>query len=326
MLLDERVSVYLHKEVVCIPTYQRNHFLHCALKRIRIQDSKIPVVVFSDRGDDNHELHQVCDKFWAGIEIIPKHNYYGNSYAVMEMLRWAYGQQIGLVHVSEDDFMQAPDCLNWHREMHELFTNIFASCGWVFNRQAPIEDDLAFAPWFYAPNYSIKRDRLAHVVQHANPLYYNGMREYVLAAFPDSLLHAKGAQENTGFYEQDAVFQYCIEETKSQVAWNGIAKGAHCGASGYNRPAGPKFEGTLAERVAQVEELIADPWWRAELFTREVVEREIGHVLERRMFKYRATLPDGWATNFTSELTMKRLPSRINSVSLPQGAVLALVE
>jgi hypothetical protein len=318
--------MYLVKEAVCIPTWKRNEFLYCCLKRIREQDKKIPIVVFSDRGDDNTELRHVCGEFWAGIEIVPRHNYYGNSYAVMEMLRWAYGQQIGLIHVSEDDFMQAPDCLSWHRNVHDMFSQIFCACGWVFNRQAPIEDDLAFAPWFYAPNYSIKREKLGLIVKHANPLYYNDMRDYVLKTFPDSLLHAKGNQELTGFWEQDAVFQYCIEEQKAQVAWNAIAKGAHMGCSGYNRPAGPKFDGTLEHRIAQVEELIADPWWRAELFTREVVEREIGHVLQKREFKYRVKVPGGWQSEFKSELTISRLPRRINSVSLPPETVIALVE
>jgi len=317
--------VYLYKEVCCVLTYQRNHFLYCALKRIREQDKKIPIVVFSDRGDDNPELRHVCGEFWAGVEIIPRHDYYGNSYATMEMLRWAYGQQIGLVIVSEDDFMQGPECLNWYRETHEMFTGIFCACGWVFNRQAPISDDLMFAAWFYSPSYSVRREKLAQVIKHANPLYYNSMREYILSTFPDSLLHNKGNQENTGFYEQDAVWQYCIEADKGQVAWNGIAKGAHLGCSGYNRPTGPKFEGTLEERIAQVESLIADPYWRADLFTREVVEREIGYVLPKREFHYRVTLPGGWESDFRSELTLDRLPKRLNSVTLPPNAQISVL-
>ena len=103
-------------------------------------------------------------------------------------------------------------------------------------------------------------------------------------------------------------------------------EGAHIGASGYNRPAGPKFEGTLQERIAQVEGLLEDPYWRAELFTREVVEREIGHVLKKREYKYRITLPGGWESFCTSELTKDRLPKRINSVPLGNDAVIELAE
>lgn len=314
------------KEAVLVPTFRRNHFLWACLRRIRVQDQRIPIIVFSDRGEDTEELRHVCGTFGAGLEITPVHNYYGNSYSVMEALRWAYRMHIDTVFVNEDDFMQGEDCLNWHRRALDLPGNFFCSCGWVFNQHAPISDDLMFAPWFYAPNYAIRRGKLGQLIRHANPLYYANMRDYVLKAFPDSLLHAKGTQENTQFFEQDAIFQYCIEQDKSQVVWNGIAKGCHVGAQGYNRMAGPVFEGALQERVAQVEELISDPWWRAELFTRPVVEREIGYVLEKRQLRYRVTLPGGWSSELTSELTLNRLPKRLNSVNLPAESVVVLAE
>ena len=112
--------MYLYKEAICVPTFARNHYLYCCLKRIRAQDEKIPIIVFSDRGEDNEELRQVCGQFLAGLEITPIHNFHGNSYSVMEMLRWAFGQHIGLIHVVEDDFMMGPDCLAWYRKVHEL--------------------------------------------------------------------------------------------------------------------------------------------------------------------------------------------------------------
>ncbi len=317
--------MYLYKEAICVPTFARNHYLYCCLKRIRAQDEKIPIIVFSDRGEDNEELRQVCGQFLAGLEITPIHNFHGNSYSVMEMLRWAFGQHIGLIHVVEDDFMMGPDCLAWYRKVHELPLDIFCACGWVFNRQAPIADDLMFAPWFYSPSYSVKREKLGQVIKHANPLYYNNPREYVLKTFPDSLLHAKGTQENTQFWEQDAVWQYCIEAERGQVAWNGIAKGAHIGASGYNRPKGPIFTGTLEERIAQIEDLISDEYWRADLFTREVVEREIGRQLTKREFQYRVTLPGGWTSDFKSELKMSRLPRRLNSVNIESDAQISVL-
>ena len=313
-------------EMVIIPTYRRNHYLHCCLQRIREQDRIVPIMVFSDRGEDNAELRDVCKAHFASLKIVPIHDYYGNSYCTMEALRWAYENRVEIVHVSEDDFMQKRDCLAWHRRMHRDFDDIFCACGWVFNRQAPISDDVMFAPWFYAPNYSIRRAKLAQVVQHANPLYYNDLRGYVLKTFPNSILHSRGLQEQTGFYEQDAVFQYCIEQDKSQVAWNGIAKGAHCGASGYNRASGPQFEGSFADRVRQVEELLLDEYWRAELFGREVVEREIGRELVRRQFRYRIEVPGGWESEFVSELKKERLPARINSVNLPPETVIHLAE
>jgi hypothetical protein len=224
------------KECVLIPTYKRNEFLFCALRRIREQDKKLKVFVFSDRGEDNTELRVICDNFSAHVRIVPRHNYYGNSYCVMEAFRWAYDHGYELIHYSEDDAMQHPDCLSWHREVHEMFDDIFCSCGWVFNLHAPITNDLMFAPWYYAPNSAFKREKLGLIVKHANPLYYSDMQKYVLETFPKSILHDRGRQRTTKFYEEDAVVQYVMEQDKSQAAWCASAKIDHVGVTGgYNR-------------------------------------------------------------------------------------------
>ena len=313
------------KECVIIPTYKRNHYLHCALKRIRVQDTKIKVFVFSDRGEDNQELRAVVKTFNAHLKIIPRHAYYGNTFAVMESFRWAYEHGYEFVIYSEDDAMHHSDCLDWHRSVHAQFNDLFAACAWIFNHYAPITDDLAFAPWYYAPCSSFRREKLALIVKHANPLYYNGMTDYILKTFPDSILHNKGKQTNTAYFEEDALIQFCLMQDKSQVAWNGIAKIDHVGMSGYNKPHGPKFDGTLEERIAQVEELIADHYWRADYFGRAIVEREIGRELPPRSFRYRVRLPGGWESEFTSELDQRRLPKRINSVPLPPDAEIVIV-
>jgi hypothetical protein len=199
---------------------------------------------------------------------------------------------------------------------------IFASCGWVCNLHAPIEPDLALVPWIYTPQFSIKRNKLALVAKHANHDYYSDMRGYVLRTFPNSILHNRGAQANTAFFEQDAILQYCLMEDKSQVAWRGTALVDHVGVSGYNRPSGLVFEGTLDERVTKVESLIADAHWRAEIFGRAIVEREIGHKLRQRRYVYSIKLPGGWTSEFVSELKREQLPRRLNSVPMPADAVI----
>jgi hypothetical protein len=313
------------KECLLVPTYKRNEFLYCALASIREQDGKIKIFVFSDRGEDNHELRAVCDHFNAYLKVVPCHNYYGNSYCVMEAFRWAYDHGYELIHYSEDDVIQHPDCLAWHRTTHEMFDDIFASCGWIFNLHAPITDDYMFAPWYYAPNACFTREKLGLIVKHANPIYYSDYQKYVLETFPKSILHAQGKQRTTKFYEQDAIVQYVMEQDKSQVAWRASALIDHVGIAGYNKPDGPKFEGTLEERIAQVEELIADHYWRAGIFSRKIVEREIGHVLPRRNFRYEVRLPGGWTSEYVSELPKRQLPSKINGVTLgPEAEIISL--
>jgi hypothetical protein len=81
----------------------------------------------------------------------------------------------------------------------------------------------------------------------------------------------------------------------------------------------------LMKRVQLVEELAADHYWRASIFGKAIVEREIGHALEKRQFRYRVKIPGGWQSEFTSELTLKRLGRRINSVNLPPGAEISVL-
>ena len=317
------------RECVVIPTTaDRNHYLYCALKRIRAQDSKLDIAVFLDRScGGNAEALAVVGEFGAALYYVGLHDFYGNSFAAMTAYSWAYEQEYDLVHYNESDTMQHPDCLDWHREQHEMFPSIFASCGWVFNQKSPLLPDVMFAPWIYAPNFGIARDKLALVVKHSVPEYFENPRDYVLKTWPNSILHSRGTQENTAFFEQDAVLQYVLMEHRLQVAWRGTALVDHVGASGYNRPKGLVFEGTLDERVTKVESLIADPHTRAEIFGRSIVEREIGRVLPKRERVYTISLPGGWRSEFVSELKPGMLPKVINSVRIAdyEGAVITSV-
>lgn len=315
------------RECLVIPTYRRNAHLWCALRRIREQDGNIPIFVFSDRGEDNHDLRQIMSYFDARLKVMPVHEYYGNSFCVMEALRFVYEQGYDLIHISEDDAMQHPDCLAWHREIHEDCENIFASCGWVFNQAAPITNDVMFAPWYYAPNACFKREKLAQIIKHANPIYYNGMSEYVLRTFPNSpLLRTNGKSVvDTKFFEQDAVIQFCLLEDKSQVAWCATAKIDHIGTFGYNRPDGMQLDGPLEEQMRRLETFIADPYRRIEHFGRGIVEREVGREIPKREIRYRLTLPGGWSSEFVSEVILDKLPRRINSVPLTEDAKLVLI-
>lgn len=310
----------MKKEVIIVPTYRRNHYLWCALESIRAQDKKVKIMVFSDRGENNIELRQVCREFNAGSRIAPIHRYHGNSYNVMEAFRWATDCGFELIHLSEDDVIQHPDCIAWHRETHGMMTDIFASCGWVFNMHAPIDDATYFVPWYYSPNSCFRWEKLMQVALDANPIYYNGMRDYVLKTFPESML-LKNSGESNNFYEQDAIVQFCIERDKTSVAWCRTAKVDHIGAFGYNRTDGPEFTGSLEDRIRQVKELHADHYWRAELFGRERVEREIGRVLPPRTNVYRITMPGGWQSTIKTSLSVQRLSNRLNSAPVEEGTI-----
>jgi hypothetical protein len=70
---------------------------------------------------------------------------------------------------------------------------------------------------------------------------------------------------------------------------------------------------TFEEKVDKITRLLADPYWRADIFGRDIVEREIGHELPKREFKYRVKVGP-YETEFVSELSKGQLPRRIKSV------------
>jgi hypothetical protein len=316
------------REVILVPTYKRPEHLFCCLKRIRQIEPEIQVCVFPDHCTANDEDTEIAMRHHRNkntqVFAVPDHDYHGNSYNALEALRWAYNEGFDRVFYVEDDVMVHPDFFAWHRGQHEMWPRIFATMAWIFNRHAPITEDVMFQPWYYAIGTCFARKKLELVVQHANPKYYADMVGYVERVFP-------GSQLNTPFgiqhYEQDGLIQRVLDVDKTQTISPGITKCSHIGSFGYNRGWDGRDElfsncGDFADRCQRLEAFIADPYWRAEVFGREIVEREIGHELPKREFTYRITVPGGWETTYRSELSKQRLPRRIHSVLLPANAVI----
>jgi len=319
----------MNGECVVVTTYRRPELLLCCLTRIRAAEPKIPILLFPDRGTwQDSETLLVANSFDdLNLIFVPDHDYHGNTYNVMEALRCAFNEGWETVYYVEDDVMVHIDFFSWHRKQHELFPKIFASMAWIFNRHAPITDDLLFQPWYYAIGTCFKRPKLELIVKHATPRYYDDMQGYIEKNFKESRLNTPFAIQH---YEQDGLIQRVLDEDRTQTVSPGITKCSHMGTGGYNRgwenyvmlfdPLSSFFG-----RVQRLEEFIADPYWRAEIFGREIVEREIGHELPKREFRYRITLPGGWESEFTSELKQGSfLPRRINSVPVPPEAQIVL--
>jgi hypothetical protein len=320
------------KEAIIVPTYKRPEFLYCCLRRIRAIEKEAEIFVFPDRGsmfDEDLKTVMLTPEFQPiTLCWVPPHNYHGNSYNVLEAMRAVWNmQKHELIYYIEDDVMIHADFFDWHRFQHEDEPDIFASMAWVFNRYAPLTDDALFQPWYYAIGTCFHWKNLAKVVQHATPLYYDDMRGYIEKAFPKSKLNSPFGIEH---FEQDGLIQRVLDLDRSQTVSSGITKCDHLGVIGYNRGwsrAESFYENctTLKDRILRIEELIADPYWRAQLFGRDIIEREIGKELPKRNFRYEITTPQGWKSEFTSELDVKRLPSRINSVPVTPGTKIVLL-
>ena len=306
-------------ECVLVPTYRRPEMLYHCLAMIRGFEKDIPVFVFPDRGTmHDKEFTDVMECFNPENTLamwVPEHDYYGNSFNVMEAFRFGYNSHADLIYYIEDDVMIHWDFFKWHREVHEECDDIFAAMGWVFNHYAPITQDLMFQPWYYAIGTSFTRAKLAKIVQHATPRYYEDMPKYVEKVFNKSILNSP---VNVTHYEQDGLIQRVLDVDKSQTVTAGMACCSHLGVFGYNRGWDKRedFFGdaqTFVARVAKINQLLMDPYWRASLFGRAIVEREIGKILPPRMKKYRLKLGP-YECAYESELGIDQLPKRLRSV------------
>jgi hypothetical protein len=317
------------REVILVPTFHREELLFCCLKRIREYEPKIEIHVFPDRRTGNPLVRTICDGFDANMHIVPDSDYYGNSANTMEAYRWAYNTGYDRAYYVESDVIVHEDFFSWHREQQETFPQIFASMAWIFNRHAPISDDLMFQPWIYSVGLCFSRDKLALIAEHATPKYYGDMPGYIEKRFNASPLTDRFA---IAHWEQDGLLQRILDEDKSQTVSSGIAKCSHVGfVRSYGNGTQEDYEKFLGldglrfdERVERVEKFINDPYARMERFGRPIVERELGHVIPVRRFTYRITLPGGWQSTFVSELKRESLPRRINSVLMTEEAKIVL--
>lgn len=308
------------REIVLVPTYRRPEMLFYCLTMIRAADSEIPVAVFPDRGTStDREFVQVMESFdpeTTVAKLVPDHDFYGNTYNTMEAFRWAYNSGFERIYYVEDDVMVHWDFFKWHREMHEEFDDIFASMGWIFNRYAPINMDLLFQPWYYSVGTCFTREKLKLIVEHASPRYYKDMPGYVAKVFADSPLNK--SYEDTHHYEQDGLIQRILYRDKSQVVCRGMATCTHLGFAGYNKgwEQRDNFFGdanSFEERLQKLSEFLGDPYWRASVFGREIVEREIGKELPPRLQKYLLRVGP-YECEYESELKPEQFPKRLRSV------------
>jgi hypothetical protein len=306
-------------EIVLIPTYNRPEHLFYCLSMIRAWEPLIKIAIFPDRGtyfdEDFTKVTDVFDDKNTSAFYVPTHKYHGNSYNTMEAFRWAYNAGFEYTYLVEDDVAVHPDFFKWHREVHDECPNIFGSMAWVFNRFAPITEDWLFQPWYYSVGTCFRKKKLELIVKHATPNYYNDMMGYIEQTFKDSPLNSP---HNIHHYEQDGLIQRILDRDRSQTVSCGIAKCTHFGIFGYNRGWSRREEffadcNSFEERVARLNNFVADPYWRVEYFGREVVEREIGKELPKRLFNYQIKVGP-YETEFVSELSKTRLPRRIKSV------------
>jgi len=240
------------REVVILPTYDRSEFLYCCIEAIRAAEPTIPIHVFPDRGTDESAV--TC-QFDVTEHKTLQHSYHGNSFNMMEALKWAYQSpsRYDRVFIVEDDAIICGSFFKWSREALDRYPESFAACGWKYSPDAVISDgpDLRI-PWYLSVCAAVPRSSLFSVVQHARLDYYSDMKGYLDRTYTNS--HRRGSMH----YEQDGLILRVMESESKRAVWPRRPRATHCGWRGYHMSK-ERAAGSLEERIALVKLALKNP-------------------------------------------------------------------
>ena len=250
-------------EPICIvPTYEREELLFLCLEAIRRESPEIPIFVYSDHGATSRDLVTTTDEFKANLVIRHFHNYYGNTWNILEAAQAAVRRRPAVVHIIEDDAIIHRGYLKWAQE--QLASNEYAAvCARI---PSP---NLKY--WYDAPCATWTPEALKWCFSMIPPGYFCESREEMQRlldlAFPKSVYRKGGA-------EQDGFFLRCIEAQKWATAFPQKPLATHLGYFGYNRAGATRSPGSLEERVAYCRALLDDKVRRIALFGLDITMKE----------------------------------------------------
>lgn len=255
-------------DVILIPTWLRPEYLQLCLEHIEAaggQDKEI--IVMHDRHTKDGPnvqaeiklAYEVVTSFKSRLnisfEVRDPHPYIGNPCNFLQLYKRAYlGGPYRYIYLIEDDVLVTPDFFRWHETVQER-GDYFCTVGWHCIRNPEIRPSIDPTEYieslrdFSSIGVCWKHEKLAALVKHATPEFYQNMRGYLAKAFP-------GSPINPGTWtEQAGVITRLLHEKKDRmIAWPSMRRLSHVGVSGYHRPGGHKFDGPLEKRVADLRE------------------------------------------------------------------------
>jgi hypothetical protein len=192
------------------------------------------------------------------MRTVTKHTYHGNTFNMMEGLKYCYEAGYERIFVVEDDCIVDPTFFGWARSALDnpkpwnQFP--FAASGWIYSPDAPDEDgpDVC-ANWYLSVCAAIPRRSLEKIVVHANENYYGNMKKYCDKTFPTD------PQCGSLHFEQDGIILRIANSLGQRITWPRRARALHIGWHGYHCPNGRVPTGELMKQVAVVKMAIENP-------------------------------------------------------------------
>lgn len=257
-------------DVVIVPTYKRREFLTVCLEELShahgIEDKQIIVVEDYHDGDDVPDEKErrnwlYCphcfkdlgiDQCRISYRVQRQHPYYGNSFNVLEALKFAYELGPERVYLVEDDVMVTEDFFYWHEAMQKQVPDCFATVA------SPINASLEYA--INGPEVldeKVKDPFAYHVSTHA----YSSIG----VCFSQRVLKMVVGRADESFYgrlgpgvEQDLEIKKLMRAVGEKTVWPYYPRAYHIGWYGYHRNTSLPLNGTLSEKCDQLRDIIHD--------------------------------------------------------------------
>jgi hypothetical protein len=258
------------RDIVLVTTFFRPEYLWCCLEAISRADGGKDKEVwvahdhhvgseqqYAVECKDNAAVADYFRDLFAGFRWIDRtpHAYDGNSYNCLELYKEAYGTDARFVYLIEDDILVERDFFRWH-EAVQAADDYFASIGRLHTmhpeRYKTSDDPAEYvesADEYTSWGVCWKREKLESLMEHCQPEYYRNMTGYIARRFPNSKL-------NSTWTEQDGLIRRVLMEKKGLTASPCLKRAYHVGVSGYHRPNGYRFTGTLGQRILQMQQHI----------------------------------------------------------------------
>lgn len=264
-------------DIVIVPTYLRPEYLSVCLDRIANAAGGLEkhIWVYHDnhrlqfRGQETQLSKQVVESkpWFKELKFIDReqHGYVGNTFNCIEAYKDAYehkyrGEFARYVYLIEDDVLVNSDFFRWHEAVQEKYPAYLCTVAWGCLRNPEViisTDPVAYIESnrdFASIGVCWNRSNLNLVIRHGKPQFYNSPSYYLGTEFPNSEI------PSWKWTEQDGLIMRILLKYKDLiVAWPSVPRCRHVGISGYHRPQGHRFAGTLAQRVAQLEKVINTP-------------------------------------------------------------------
>lgn len=246
--------------VVVVPVFNRPELLAIALKRLMLASSgsETGFLFQADLGADSYRNSAVIESYGpASYDTrVASRACDGNTLNILEGLKhgleWAENVGASWVHLLEDDIWVARDYFDAAEKIHRKFHPWAVSL--CRNQHRSFDPPPDASAVYRSSDYqslavSFPLDSVREILTHNTSEYFDDMPGYLRTMFPRSRFGSL-------FTEQDGLCTRLVEKNGYDVFYVNVPRAFHAGyySPGYHR-AGRQPEGTLDERIAQLESM-----------------------------------------------------------------------